>query len=58
MPKKQNKDQVEELPIEEFENDTQNIREEFLKKFPHEDKEKKETKDNDKKEEDEKSVKK
>lgn len=27
------KDKVEELPIEEFENDNQDIREEFLKKF-------------------------
>jgi len=27
---------AEELPIEEFDNDTQNIREEFLKNFPSE----------------------
>lgn len=28
-----------EIPIEEFDNDTQNIREEFLKKFPPKSKE-------------------
>lgn len=36
-----NKDKSEELPIEEFENDKQDIREEFLKKFG----DKKETED-------------
>lgn len=30
---KSKKDKVEELPIEEFENDKQDTREEFLKKF-------------------------
>ena len=29
----ENKDRVEELPIEEFDNDNQDFREEFLKKF-------------------------
>lgn len=29
----ENKDRVEDLPIEEFENDNQDFREEFLKKF-------------------------
>jgi len=41
---KQNKNQAEELPIEEFDNDTQNIREEFLKKFPKENKTKEDKK--------------
>lgn len=30
-------DRVEEIPIEEFENDTQNVLEEYRKKFPEDD---------------------
>ncbi len=30
-----NKENINELPMEEFENDTQNTHVEFLKKFPH-----------------------
>lgn len=36
-PNPSEEDMAEEIPVEEFENDTQDFLEEFMKKFPDED---------------------